>query len=540
MCTSGPQTSGQSGCGARRELGQQRAELVGVVGVAAAAQLEPLRVGGDARVGGRLDPGVELERGLADPAAEAVAGLVAVRARLVVAEPPVERREVARAALQEDALDAGDRGLDRLAQRADVLGVPEDRRAADGDRVHGEADDGGERRAARAVDADHRDRVVDGALALDAVAGEAGRAADGGADARRLEPAPGGVDGAGELVAEQRRVALEGGDVGQAADRRAARRGSGALWLWLACTETALAGMPVERGDALAHRRWRARRRRRRGRSRRSRRCARRPRARAPARPAAPSRPARAPCRAAQQPTGSPSGGVMSTRATPAGSPAPSTGSCELRDVDLAADHDHVVALLGRSRSRGRADEAAVLRVHRLGLAVGAVDEVDRGRRAAPARRGRRRRRASPSGPRRARRGSSRRRSRARSPPARGRATRASRPRPRARRSGAARCAGRSTAMRCVGREHVPAAAELGRDDDLPLPLGLADEQPGAGDVDVDEVDIGVPREHRRRPSAAAARDRRPSASPTTAGRSSSARRCACRRRRRPAGSGSA
>ena len=46
--------------------------------------------------------------------------------------------------------------------------------------------------------------------------------------------------------------------------------------------------------------------------------------------------------------------------------------------------------------------------------------------------------------------------------------------------------------MRCDGGEHVAAAAELGRDDDLPLPLGLADEQAGAGDVDVDEVHRSV------------------------------------------------
>ncbi len=45
-----------------------------------------------------------------------------------------------------------------------------------------------------------------------------------------------------------------------------------------------------------------------------------------------------------------------------------------------------------------------------------------------------------------------------------------------------------SIAMRCVAGDDVPAAAELGRDDDLPLPLGLAHEQPGARDVDVDEV----------------------------------------------------
>ena len=48
-----------------------------------------------------------------------------------------------------------------------------------------------------------------------------------------------------------------------------------------------------------------------------------------------------------------------------------------------------------------------------------------------------------------------------------------------------------------VGRRgDVASTAELGRHDDLPLALGLADEQARAGDVDVDEVHVGVPREH--------------------------------------------
>ena len=81
----------------------------------------------------------------------------------------------------------------------------------------------------------------------------------------------------------------------------------------------------------------------------------------------------------------------------------------------------------------------------------------------------------------------------------------------------------REAALRdAVGRGgHLPAAAELGRDDDLPLPLGLADEQARAGDVDVDEVDVGVPGEHPLDHLPALLGDRRPSASPTTAGRSS-------------------
>ena len=149
--------------------------------------------------------------------------------------------------------------------------------------------------AVRAVDADHRDRVVDRLLVLDAVAREPGRVADGRADARRLEPLVRRVDGARELVAEQLRVALEGGDVGQAADRRAAREARRAVVV-ARVHRDGLGRDAGQRARRARAPRSRARRRRRRGRWRRSRRCARRPRARAPARRAAPSRPARAPC----------------------------------------------------------------------------------------------------------------------------------------------------------------------------------------------------------------------------------------------------
>ena len=151
---------------------------------------------------------------------------------------------------------------------------------------------------------------------------------------------------------------------------------------------------------------------------------------------------------------------------------------------------------------------------------------------AAPPRRGRPGRRTSPTGPSRARAGSCRPRSRGRSPAS----CRAS-----------VDLAGedadmpehvREAALRDPVRRgrDVPAAAELGRDDELALPLGLADEQARAGDVDVDEVVVRVPRRASRRPSRGAARHRRPSASPTRAGRGRCARRCACRRRRRRAG----
>ena len=155
---------------------------------------------------------------------------------------------------------------------------------------------------------------------------------------------------------------------------------------------------------------------------------------------------------------------------------------------------------------------------------------------AGPARRGRRGRRTSPRGRSRARRGSCRPRSRARSRRVEPELLARLRPRRPARRSGAARSRGRSRDAVGRGRD-VPAAAELGRDDDLALPLGLADEQAGAGDVDVDEVASVF------HASIASTICRRCSASSTQCisdhgGQSASGRRCACRRRRRPRRSG--
>ena len=79
--------------------------------------------------------------------AEPVAALVGVPARLPVAEPPVvERRDVAGAPLDEQALDPRQLGLDCRPQRRGVLGVPLGGDAADRDGVCGEVDDGSERR----------------------------------------------------------------------------------------------------------------------------------------------------------------------------------------------------------------------------------------------------------------------------------------------------------------------------------------------------------------------------------------------------------
>ena len=140
----------------------------------------------------------------------------------------------------------GMRRLDRLAQRADEVGVPQQARAADGDRMHGEADDRGERRAVGAVDTDHRERVVDRASR----AGRGCPTGPGVLPTARADRAP-----ARAACAPRRRRRRAGR---RAARRSARRRGCragrrwssratrlGALWLWLACTETASAGMPV-------------------------------------------------------------------------------------------------------------------------------------------------------------------------------------------------------------------------------------------------------------------------------------------------------
>ena len=205
----------------------------------------------------------------------------------------------------------------------------------------------------------------------------------------------------------------------------------------------------------------------------------------------------RAPCasalRAAQQPTGSPSGGVMSTRATPA------------------------ERLNGAPPRRPRAPTTAT-------LSPCAVVAIARTTQTMPSRRARRRRLGSRSG--RSRKWiwptgcpastrsprstnvSQRPRLRreqvvvvvgraARSPPARARAARASRPRPRARRSGGARSRGRSARSGASPRCTCPPPPSSVETTILPCRSASPTSRPGAGDVDVDEVVVGVPREHR-------------------------------------------
>ena len=107
---------------------------------------------------------------------------------------------------------------------ADVVGVPEDVVPPTVIGCTAKLTTAASGLAVGAVDADHRDRVVDRPLALRRGCPESPGARP------TAEPIRAGssrrqrrVDRAGELVAEQLGVALERGDVGQAADGRAAR-----------------------------------------------------------------------------------------------------------------------------------------------------------------------------------------------------------------------------------------------------------------------------------------------------------------------------
>ena len=269
------------------------AQLVGRVVVPAAAEVEPFCAGGDARVRRRLRPGVRLERRLGELRAEPVAALVGVPARLPVAEPPVvERRDVAGAPLDEQALDPRQLGLDRRAQRCRVLGVPLGGDATDRDRVGGEVDDGCERRTAGVVDADDRHRVVDGPLALHPVDAETRRVRHGRADARRPQPPVRGEHRARDEVRQNRGVGLEPGRVLETGDARSAREARRAVVV-RRVDEHGLGRDPGQLPGRARGRRPSGRGRRRRGPSSRAPRCAPRPRARAPARRAARARRAR-------------------------------------------------------------------------------------------------------------------------------------------------------------------------------------------------------------------------------------------------------
>ena len=156
-----------------RELGrrqgverrQARVDVLERVGVPAALQLEPRRRRAEPHVAARLDRAERVHGCRRNRLAEVVAALVGVARRLPVAEPVVPAGDVATAAGEEEALRPRPRPLDRGAQRAGEVRIPEERVPAHQRRVAGEARHHRERRAVRPVDGQHADRGVDRALA---------------------------------------------------------------------------------------------------------------------------------------------------------------------------------------------------------------------------------------------------------------------------------------------------------------------------------------------------------------------------------------
>ncbi len=208
--------------GLLRELLDPALELLHIPREPATAQLDRRGSRAELRLGRRPDSVHRLQRGGADRAAELVPSLVAVPARLAVSEPVVPTRDVAAAALEEDALDTRPAGLDGLAERTRKVRVPEQRLAAEQRGMAGEARDQGDRLTILRVDPEHRHAVVHRPLAAHPVDADPGRAAAAPAHARRPASAPGRVDGPREQVGQDVDVRSEGPGVGEAGDGGAA------------------------------------------------------------------------------------------------------------------------------------------------------------------------------------------------------------------------------------------------------------------------------------------------------------------------------
>ena len=109
------------------------------IGVAPSRQLDRGRRGGQAGVAGGLDRREHLRGRRGDRLSQLVPPGVRVTRRLPVPEPVVPAGDVAAAPREEEALRAGARPFDGLAQRAGEVGVPEQRLPAHQRRVAGEA-----------------------------------------------------------------------------------------------------------------------------------------------------------------------------------------------------------------------------------------------------------------------------------------------------------------------------------------------------------------------------------------------------------------
>ena len=243
---------GELACGQRAELGDPRLDLVERIGVAPSRQLDRGRRGGEGRLAGRLDRPEHVRGRRRDRRSQLVPSGVRVARRLPVPEPVVPAGDVAAAPREKEALRAGARPADGLAQRAGEVGVPEQRVAAHQRGVAGEADDDGERRPVGTVDRDHADRVVHRPLRDDPVDGDPRCAAGPEADACGRQRAGGGVDDAGDRLRQELGVAGEGRRVAQPGDAAATGEARRAVVV-ARVDEHGLRRDAGQRRDALAH-----------------------------------------------------------------------------------------------------------------------------------------------------------------------------------------------------------------------------------------------------------------------------------------------
>ena len=141
-------------------------------------------------------------------APDPVAGGVAVRDRGLVPEPVVERRQVSRARLEEQAFRPGVGPLHGGPEGVREVGVPPEGLAADAGAVAREPHDD-RHHAVLAVHAEHGHGIVDRPARVDAVDGDARGPPDSRADRRRLPAGVRPVDGPGEAVRQRGRVPVE-------------------------------------------------------------------------------------------------------------------------------------------------------------------------------------------------------------------------------------------------------------------------------------------------------------------------------------------
>ncbi len=223
MWTSSPHASGYSGSGSFASSAIRLSSSSTSHGIRRRLSSTLVEARPELRLGGRLDALQRLERGRADRPAELVPALEAVPARLAVPEPVVPARDVAAAALEEDALCSRHSGLDGLAERPREVRVPEQRLASDQRGVAREARDDGDRAAVLRVDPEDRHAVVHRPLTADPVDADPGSAAAAPADACRPPPAPRRVDGTREHVRQRLDVRGERSGIGEPGDGGAAR-----------------------------------------------------------------------------------------------------------------------------------------------------------------------------------------------------------------------------------------------------------------------------------------------------------------------------